>query len=526
MVIGIVLSRLSKNAKDYFAAGSHSPWWVSGLSLFMSFLSAATFVAWGGIAYSQGVVAITMQFTMCIGGMFVAYTLAPKWKKSGYLSAADFVKDRLGENIQKLYTILFLLFGLISTAGVLYAVAKLVYPIVGIDINMVILLLGLMIILYTSLGGLWAVLVTDVLQFVVLLSSVLIILPLTLEKTGGMKALNYLPIDHQKFVSEEYSLMFILLFTLYHFIYIGGNWAFVQRFTSVSKPIGAKNASRLFGLLYSFSPIIWMLPPLLYRAKFPEADVDPESIYFHICTWVMPAGLLGLMMAAMISATASTANTNLNLSAAIFTQDIYKNYIKKNAADEHYLKMGRMATAGLGLCILLLAMLVPAMGGLINLIMTIAAFASGAIMLPIIWSLYSKKLKGFDAFLITIISLTIDISVKFIVPAMLNWQPTKAHEMGVGILFPLFFLITVELNRKPIHGIGPKKPLEEEKQIVKEGKADTAQNYALNVLLIGITVVGITILILGNLKAFSISATLIGTFWIILSAFGKLKWIK
>nr|WP_255430980.1 hypothetical protein [Pedobacter sp. N36a] len=90
------------------------------------FFSAGTFVAWGSIAYKYGWVAVTIQWTMCIGGLVTGLYIAPKWKGTGNLTGAEFIKDRLGENVQKGFIYIFMLVWLFIKGSVLYSVSKLV----------------------------------------------------------------------------------------------------------------------------------------------------------------------------------------------------------------------------------------------------------------------------------------------------------------------------------------------------------------------------------------------------------------
>ena len=122
--IGIITAGLSfsgsgKNMKSFFAAGGAVPWWISGLSLFMSFFSAGTFVVWGSIAYTHGWVAVTIQWTMAISGFIIGFVLAPKWHGTKALTAAEYISRRLGTQTQKTYSYLFLLIALFTTGGFL-----------------------------------------------------------------------------------------------------------------------------------------------------------------------------------------------------------------------------------------------------------------------------------------------------------------------------------------------------------------------------------------------------------------------
>ena len=123
---------------------------------------------------------------MCIAGLIIGFYIAPKWQKTKALTAAEFITDRLGYNTQKVYTYLFLLISLFTTGAFLYPVAKIVEVSTNIPIETSIIILGILILIYTAVGGLWAVIVTDVLQFVVLTAAVLIVVPLSLDKIGGI----------------------------------------------------------------------------------------------------------------------------------------------------------------------------------------------------------------------------------------------------------------------------------------------------------------------------------------------------
>lgn len=115
MFVGSLFSSTGKNMKSFFAGGGNVPWWISGLSLFMGFFSAGTFVVWGSIAYSMGFVAVTIQLTMAAAGFAVGLLIAPRWNKTGCLTAAEYITRRYGASTQKLYTYIFLFISIFTT---------------------------------------------------------------------------------------------------------------------------------------------------------------------------------------------------------------------------------------------------------------------------------------------------------------------------------------------------------------------------------------------------------------------------
>ncbi|GAB3163315.1 sodium:solute symporter family protein [Telluribacter humicola] len=446
MLVGLAFSRTGTDAKSFFAAGESAPWWVSGLSLFMSFLSAGTFVVWGSIAYDLGFVAITIQLSMCIGGLVTAYFIADRWKRTHAMTAAEYIGRRLGTRVQQLFTYLLTLFTLFTIGGVLYPVGKLVYVATPFSLNTCIIVLGLMVILYTAMGGLWAVLVTDVLQFVILLAAVLMVVPLALDRADGFGAfVQKVPDSFFNVFNGEYTLGFTLAFVMYHIIYIGGSWAFVQRYTSVSTPRESRKVAYLFAGLYSVSPFLWMLPPMIYKSLNPGlSGLETEGAYMLMAQMVLPAGLVGLMLAAMVSATASTANTLLNMLAAVFTNDVYNKLINPDATDKTLVSVGRLMTVVFGFITIGIALAVPHIGGLVNLVLSVGAISGGSLLLPVVWTLFSRRQNARSILTVSMISLAAGLFFKFITPAFFDYSLSRAAEMSLGMGFPFILLAFFE----------------------------------------------------------------------------------
>lgn len=432
--------------KSFFAGGEAVPWFIGGLSLFMSFFSAGTFVAWGSVAYKYGWVSITIQWTMAFGALVAALFIAPRWKKTGNLTAAEYIQERLGAKVQKLYIYIFMGVSLFIKGAVLYPVAKLVSSSLDFPLPETTIVLGLIMIAYTAAGGLWAVMVTDILQFVVLTAAVLIILPLAFEKVGGTQAfVDQAPPDFFNMLNGEYTIWFVVAFTCYHIFYIGGNWTFVQRYTSVDSPKAASKVAYLFAGLYLISPVIWMLPPMIYKVIDPSLQgLDTENAYLKICQLVLPPGLMGLMLTGMYFSTSATANTTLNVVSAVFTNDIYKN-IKPNATDKQLMRVARLSSWGLGILMIVIALIVPIMGGMVGVVLSVAAVTAGPLLAPPVWALFSKRLTGLVTIRITIVTLLINLFFKIILPLFNGYQLDRGAEMVVGMGIPLLLLLINEL---------------------------------------------------------------------------------
>ena len=448
LCIGLIFSRTGINLKSFFAGGESVPWFIGGLSLFMSFFSAGTFVAWGSIAYKYGWVAITIQWTMCIGALFSGLYLAPLWKSTGNLTAAEFIKERLGPQVQKTYIYIFMMVSLFIKGTVLYPVAKLVSASLGYPLMPSTIVMGLFMIAYTAVGGLWAVMVTDILQFVILTAAVLIILPLSFDAAGGIS--KFQANAQEGFfdlINGEFTLVFIIAFTLYHIFYIGGNWTFVQRYTSVKDSKSARKVAYLFAGLYLMSPVLWMLPPMIYKTINPSlTGLDTENAYLMVCQLVLPPGLLGLMLTGMYFSTSASANTTLNVVSAVFTNDIYKGRINPEASDRKLMSVARLSSWTIGLGMIAIALMVPYIGGLVNVTLSVGAITGGPILAPPIWALFSKRLSGKATLIITCFSLGINLIFKIILPFLIDFKLSRAEEMLIGVGVPLLLLIANEIR--------------------------------------------------------------------------------
>ena len=525
--IGLTFTKAgSKNGQAFFEAGGATPWWINGLSLFISYFSAGTFVVWGSIAYKSGLVSNIIQLTMAISGLLVARFIAGKWKETGAMTAADYLGKRFGVKTQQFYTYLILLLSLFSTAAVLYPVGKMVNVATLFPLNACIIVIGLIIVLYTAAGGLWAVLVTDVVQFVILSASVFIVIPIAFSEIGGVSQFfARAPSGFFQPFNADYTFEFMLAFIVYQLFYIGGNWAYVQRYTSVATVKESKKVAYLFTILYLVSPVIWMLPPMIYRIINPNLQgLEPEGAYMMICQKVLPAGLIGLVLAGMISATSSKANTTINLVATVFANDIYKPLLRPKSSDKELILMARLFTLLFGAATIIVAILIPRAGGVVEVVLSTASIAGGALFGPIIWSLFTRRQTALSLVTISVISLLVSLFFKVITPSLFDLKFNRTVETIVGVGLPVLLLLTFELYCKLNNKQGPDymKAAAEvtSTQNIAEHAASQKQNvFGIKIISISMAVIGIGIITLGVLAtSFSQVVIGVGLFILIMAA--------
>ena len=533
LITGVSFSKTGKDMKSFFSGGGNVPWGMSGLSLFMGFFSAGTFVVWGSIAYSYGMVSIIIQLTMAVAGYAVGTWIAPRWHRTHSLTAAEYITGRLGVKTQKTYTYIFLAVSVFTTGSFLYPVAKIVEVTTGIPLTTAIFALGAFSMVYVALGGLRGVVVTDVLQFVILFAAVVIAVPLAFDKIGGVGTFfEKVPEGFFELFEGEYTPGFVIAFAIYNMFFLGGNWAYVQRYTSVKTERDSRKTGWLFGVLYTISPILWMLIPMIYRVYNPSlSGLENEGAYLLMCKEAMPDGLLGLMLGGMIFATASSLNATLNISAGVVTNDIFKR-MRPNASEKTLMNVARISTWGFGIMAIIVALLIRSMGGIVNVVISVAALTGVPVYLPVIWSLFSKRQTARTILSATFISLAINLIFKFVTPHF-GLALDRTWEMIVGTAVPVILLAGIEVVLKAKEFIAPEYMAYISGRNVRmrqENAGDTEESkrtdrFTQKVLGIGLGLSGVLITVLGFIAeenivvpvAVGLVVTLIGIYLLVLS---------
>lgn len=454
----------NKTAKDMFSASGQSPWWVSGLSSFMTMFSAATFVVWGSIAYEYGIVAISINIGYGVAALAVGYFVAGRWKTIGVSSAAEYMALRFGAAVVHFYTWVLMAFRLTGSAVALYGLSVLLSALMplpdghllqdpqtgNMSVQAAILIFGSVVVLYTMAGGLWAVLMTDVIQFIVLTLAVVFVVPLILLNVGGFQGFaSRAPDGFFNLVAGEYTWFFLAGWSLVTFFMIGADWAFVQRFVSVRTAKDARKGTYLFGVLYLISPFLWLTPPLVYRVIDPNAN--PEQAYILASKLVLPAGMVGLMVAAMFSATASLISSQLNVFAGALTETFYASRFSGEANERRLIWVGRGFATLLGALIIILAIQIPTIGGAASVILAATSLIVGPLLAPALAGLFSKTLSVRSIWLVFIVAVGVALILKFLLPSIgdtssVGWLQSaakwaqdshRAVDLIVGVVVPI-----------------------------------------------------------------------------------------
>ncbi|MBN1543269.1 hypothetical protein JW992_14100 [candidate division KSB1 bacterium] len=360
LVIGVHFSRFMKGGKDFFIGGNLIPWWAAGISLYMTTFSAWMFTGAASFAYNTGWFGLLYFFVQPIG-FWVGFQLsAVRWRRTRVTSPVEYVQARFNKSTQLLLSLILSLSLMYWPAHHLASLSKIcaptLFPNSMTAIDVMIVVFGVIVLIYTFSGGLWAVCVTDVVQFLILFAvcSVLIIVCFTNGEVGSVWEFVHKvpPLEFRHVIRDK---------TVYtHWYLIGFLAAKVfgnavgdkaQRFYSVKDEKAARKVGWMAFALFMTGPILFGVPPLVGKVLWPDISQlhqfsqitkPDENIYIAVVLRYMPAGIVGLFLSAMMAASMSALDSVWNTVSSIVSIDIYKNLFKPHADDLEVLRVGRI----------------------------------------------------------------------------------------------------------------------------------------------------------------------------------------
>ncbi len=401
--VGVYFGKFIRQAKDYFAAGSSVPWWLAGVSLWMASFSALTFVVYSQLAYRYGFVAITLNWVVIPAMIAAAMFLAGRWRRTRIMTPLGFIQERYNKNLQQVFVWTGIPLRMVDNSLRVLSTAVFLAVAVGqswFTLELCIVVVGVIMVLYTLLGGQWAVLVTDFFQAIILLTGIIILIPLSLAAVGGMgEFVAKAPDGFFRLFAPSYGPFDWVMFAVMIAVSYNASWGLVQKYNCVETEKDASKVAITMGVLSFIGPFLFLIPAMVGRVLLPELMDKPNGTaeaYVAVCLKVLPVGVMGLMVAGMFSATLSTLGNDYNVLSGILTKDFYARVINPDADESRLLMWGKINTALVGGLTILFAVGINQIRGF-NLwdIMVKAFGALGpAIMLPLIAGLFIRRVNS------------------------------------------------------------------------------------------------------------------------------------
>ncbi len=519
--VGLWVSRskkgVQKNAEDYFLASKSLPWWAIGASLIAANISAEQFIGMSGSGYKVGLAIASYEWMAAITLIVVGKFFLPIFIEKGIYTIPEFVEKRYSTQLKTILAVFWIaLYIFVNIASVLYLGALAMEIILGVPLVYGVIGLSLFAAAYSLYGGLAAVAWTDVIQVVFLVIGGLVTTYLALDAvSGGEGAL----VGIQKMYNEapgrfamildsenpEYSNLpgiAVLVGGMWvaNLYYWGFNQYIIQRTLAAKSLKESQKGILMAAVLKIFIPLIIVVPGIAAYVMTQDPELmnnlgaagaesvptmaDPDKSYPWLLQF-LPVGLKGLAFAALSAAIVSSLASMLNSTSTIFTMDIYKPYINKQAGDKQLVNTGRISA---GVALLIGAIVAPLLGNIeqaFQFIQEYTGVVSPGILAVFMLGLFWRKATNRAAIYGVILSIPVAMYFKV---APNNWIDSFLfvdlpflHQMGITTLATMFIIVIVSLRQ--LKGANDAKGIVISKETFKTSPAFNIGSFAVLICL-------------------------------------------
>ena len=465
-LVGPVYKSFNQSASDFFRGGGGMLWWVVGSSTFMSTFSAWSFTGGAAKAYETGTFFLLLFACNILGYLFTYFFTAAKFRQMRVVTAIEAIRKRFGNSNEQIFAWLPIFANLVLGGIYLYTISIFMYGVFGLNINLLIVVLGSVVFLMTLFGGSWAATAGDFVQMLIVLSITLVMVFLTLSHptTGGITGLlEKIPEQHlnwslfdRPWIVAFFAVTLLINQTVQNNSMTttgGAKYVFVKDGNDAKK----STMISIFGYLF-LSPI-WMIPAIAatyfhpdLATQFPLLNNPNEAAYVAMAQTLLPAGLLGLLVCAIFAATLTTMNTFLNVSSGAFVRNFYIRVIDKDASETKQIQIGRYFILMYGVLMILMAIYFQGLQStpLFDLLLLAAASIGIPSTIPLFfgifvkktpaWSAWSTMLVGFALAIFLRITLTDEfISSQFSTRSSFTLQ--ELNDLNIAITTGMLFLV-------------------------------------------------------------------------------------
>ena len=388
LAMGVYFSRRNNSTEEYFLGGRRFSGWVIGLSLVGTSISSVTFLAYPGDAFKTSWLRFLPNLLLPVAVVIAAYVFLPRFREGKTTSAYEFLEHRYGPSVRVYGALAYILAQIVRISTILYLLALLIQQVTGMDPVQAIWVAGVFVALYTVIGGIDAVIWTDVIQTVVLLLGGVLCLYVIVDLLpGGLATIwhdalaadklsfaeivdgEVAPVSWRFSLSEKTATMMLLLGLSNWLTEYSSNQNTVQRFCAARSMKEARRAL----LVCAFSSLpIWAFYMFLgtslyvFFQHFPTevsegihaGEVKAEQILPYFIIHYLPSGILGLVLAAALAAAMSSLDSSINSVTTVSVSDIYRRHLAPGKSDRHYLLVAWLLAVMVSVIMVLGALLI------------------------------------------------------------------------------------------------------------------------------------------------------------------------
>ncbi len=359
---------------DFYLAGRQLTPFILAASMTTANISLFSLIGVSGTAYQSGISIIWMTWTGNMALVFSGLFIIPILRRLRIRTVPEFLEMRYSAGVRSLVGVLWVVRLTFWISVVLYAGVMAAEQLTGLHSFLLwILVFSVIVVMYTSTGGMWSIVLTNNLGFLLVMVSVLTILPIAMRSVGWWPGLAaHLPAEHLTFVlaSGKYNWKFILAILL-----LGLQWASLDQglLQSAFSAHDARVVSKgmvLSALMITPFAFLWITPGLAARVLYPglpRGELAVPTLIVHL----LPAGVLGLVICGFLASGLSTIGSNLGAVATLITHDIYGRFFRRDASPRQLVLAARVATVIAGLLMVAITYLIPYLGGAVDAYLTV-----------------------------------------------------------------------------------------------------------------------------------------------------------
>jgi SSS family solute:Na+ symporter len=470
--MGIYFFRKSKTSEQFMVAGRSIPAWAAGIAVMSTYTSSISYIAVPGKAFDDNWHPLLFALTAIPVTWFVTSYVIPHYRKNKIISVYSYLEEKIGD-WGRIYAVFsFLLFMVGRVAVILYLSSLLLTSFVSTDIGMVILMVGTVTIVYTLMGGMEAVIWTDVMQSIIMVGGILFVgYMLTIAIFAQPEFLIQKAIDNNKFSLGDSSFSFSDR-TIWVMIIYGltenvrnlmADQNYTQKYSSVASEKEAKKSVWIAMLIYLPLTLIFLyIGTALFSFYGGESHILNEAItrgdevFPYFIATELPAGIKGLMIAAIMAASMSTVDSALNSSATVLYIDFYKKHINPVASKKTSLNFLRLSTVIWGVLGIGFALLMISAKSVLDVWWQISGIFGGGILGLFLLAIYNVKISRNQGLLSVALSILVIVWGTFLrnLPEPYSWMectmdPIIIGAAGTAALIGLALLFAWQNKRNP-----------------------------------------------------------------------------
>ena len=455
ILTGFYFSRRNKNPDQFTKASGTIPGWAIGLSIYATFLSSNTFLGVPGKAFGSNWNSFVFSLSMPFAAWIASKFFVPFYRSTGEISAYTHLERRFGPWARTYTVLCFLLTQLARMGSIFFGIALSLQALLGYSMVPIMIVIGICIIIYTVLGGMEAVIWTEVVQGIVKTFGALLILYLIIrEIPGGVSRIIEIGEQNSKFslgtISPDFTEASFWVVLFYGFFINLNNFGmdqnYVQRYHTAASPRQAAKSVWFCVMLYIPASLLFLIigtslfayyqlqPELLATVKSQAvnerapgigaamqaqlaAGLTPadygDKVLPHFMVTRVPVGLMGLIISAILSAAMSTISSGMNACATVFTVDIYKRHWKPGINDKKQLLILRVMTVIFGMMGLAAGIAMIGSKSVLDTWWELSGIFAGGMLGLFLLGIVSRRTSGHEALAATIIGIVVILWMTF-----------------------------------------------------------------------------------------------------------------